>query len=200
MPTLTASAPASMSASAASPVAMLPATTSKSPLWPAMRATMWTTPREWPCAVSTTSTSAPASISACARSTASGPTPTAAPTRSRPCASFVAWGNSTRFWMSLTVIRPVMRPPRRRSAASRCGGGATAAPPRASVVPTGAVTRSLRRHQRGDRLRDVALEAEVAVREDADEATVVVGDRDAGDVVALHQRRARRRRARPEAA
>ena len=75
-----------------------------------MRATISITPREWPCAVSTTSTSAPAAISACARSSASGPTPTAAPTRSRPCGSFVACGNSTRFWMSLTVIRPVSAP------------------------------------------------------------------------------------------
>ena len=43
------------------------------------------------------------------------------------------------------------------------------------------------RHQRGDRLRGVGLEAEVAVREDADEDAVVVGDRHAGDPVALHQ-------------
>ena len=77
-----------------------------------MRATISITPREWPCAVSTTSTSAPAATSACARSTASGPTPTAAPTRSRPCGSFVACGNSTRFWMSLTVIRPLSTPSR----------------------------------------------------------------------------------------
>ena len=48
------------------------------------RRTISSTPREWPCAVSTTSTSTPASTSAAARSTASGPTPTAAPTRSRP--------------------------------------------------------------------------------------------------------------------
>ena len=44
-----------------------------------------------------------------------------------------------------------------------------------------------RRHQRRHRLRVVLLEAQVAVREDADEL-VVVGDRHAGDVVALHQR------------
>ena len=44
-----------------------------------------------------------------------------------------------------------------------------------------------RRHQRGDRLRDVALEAQVAVRQDPDQPAPVVGDRHAGDVVALHQ-------------
>ena len=62
MPTFTASAPASISASAASPVAMLPATTSNSPESAAIRATISITPREWPCAVSTTRTSAPAAI------------------------------------------------------------------------------------------------------------------------------------------
>ena len=72
-----------------------------------MRATISITPREWPCAVSRTSTSAPAATSAWARSKASAPTPTAAPTRSRPCGSLVACGNSIRFWMSLTVISPL---------------------------------------------------------------------------------------------
>ena len=43
------------------------------------------------------------------------------------------------------------------------------------------------RHQRRDGLRGVCLEAEVAVREDADEDALVVDDRDAGDPVALHE-------------
>ena len=43
------------------------------------------------------------------------------------------------------------------------------------------------RHERRDGLRGVGLEAEVAVREDADEDTVVVRDRDARDPVALHE-------------
>ena len=42
-------------------------------------------------------------------------------------------------------------------------------------------------HQRRDRLPGVLLEAEVAVREDADEAAALLGDRHAGDVVVLHQ-------------
>ena len=44
-----------------------------------------------------------------------------------------------------------------------------------------------RGHQRRDRLRDVLLEAEVAVREDPDEAASLLGDRHPGDVVVLHQ-------------
>ena len=78
---------------------------------------------------------------------------------------------------------------RRRPAASRSCAGAGSPRASSSVVPTGAVTRSSRRHQRRRRgCVGSALEAEVAVREDADEAAVVVGDRDAGDAVALHQR------------
>ena len=140
MPHLIASAPASISASAASAVAMLPAITctSHSDL---IRRTISTTEIEWPCAVSTTSTSTSASISAAARSNASGPTPTAAPTRSRPCSSFVASGNSIRFRMSLTVIRPLSRP-----SASTTGSFSILCLCRiwfasSSVVPTGAVTR-----------------------------------------------------------
>ena len=44
-----------------------------------------------------------------------------------------------------------------------------------------------RGHQRGDRLRRVRLEAEVAVREDPDEDALLVGDGHARDPVALHQ-------------
>ena len=44
-----------------------------------------------------------------------------------------------------------------------------------------------RGHERRDRLRRVGLEPEVAVREDPDEDSLVVGDRDARDPVALHQ-------------
>ena len=50
------------------PVATLPATRSVFGNSRRMRATMSMTPCEWPCAVSTTSTSTPAATSACARS------------------------------------------------------------------------------------------------------------------------------------
>ena len=84
MPTLTASAPASTSARAASTVAILPAMTWQSSQLALMRSTVSITPLEWPCAVSTTTTSTPASRSAATRSIVSGVVPTAAPTRRRP--------------------------------------------------------------------------------------------------------------------
>ena len=119
---------------------MFPAITSTETAFLIVR-TISITPTEWPCAVSTTSTSAPAAASACARSSASGPTPTAAPTRRRPRSSFVAYGNWTFFWMSLTVMSPRSRP-----SASTTGSFSTLwrwrmSSASASVVPTGAVTR-----------------------------------------------------------
>ena len=69
MPTLTASAPASISACAPSAVAILPAITWTSLDSRLMRLTASSTRDEWPCAVSTTITSTPASISCrCAHS------------------------------------------------------------------------------------------------------------------------------------
>jgi len=65
-PTLTASAPASAKAAAASAVAMLPPTTSIS-VSRFSRATISTTARLCPCAVSTTTKSTPASTSVMAR-------------------------------------------------------------------------------------------------------------------------------------
>ena len=122
--------------------------------------------------MSRTSTSTPASTSASARSSASGPTPTAAPTRSRPRASFVAVRVldalrdvldrdqpaqdavrvDDRQLLDLVAVEDLLgllerRPDRRRD-----------------EVPRG--------HQLGDAARRVLLEAEVAVREDADEAAV----------------------------
>ena len=101
---------------------------------------MSSTACEWPCAVSTIRKSTPASVSAWARALASSPTPTAAPTTSRPSASLVALGNFSLLAKSLTVISPRSRPaastsgsfstlwlPSSRSASSRC-------------TPTGAVT------------------------------------------------------------
>src|SRR5437764_990291 len=54
--------------------------------------------------------STPASTRVIARLNASSPTPTAAPTTSRPSASFVASGYSWLFAKSLTVISPRKRP------------------------------------------------------------------------------------------
>ena len=54
--------------------------------------------------------SAPASTSAVARSTQSGPTPTAAPQRSCPLRSFAALVKVIRFSMSAPVISPASLP------------------------------------------------------------------------------------------
>ncbi len=139
-PAFNASAPASISASAASAVAMLPAITSISKRDLTGR-TISITAREWPCAVSTTITSTSSATRASARSRASEPTPTAAPTCSRPRSSFVASGYWIRFWMSLTVIRPLSLP-----SASTTGSFSILLRWRISsasarVVPAGAVTR-----------------------------------------------------------
>ncbi len=106
MPTLTASAPASTSASAASRVTMLPPITCCAGHFALIRRTVSITPREWPWAVSTTMTSTPDSRSAATRSSVSGLVLTAAPTRSAPRSSLQARGNSVAFWKSLTVIMP----------------------------------------------------------------------------------------------
>ena len=82
-PTFTASAPASIKASAASPVTMLPPTTCNDGKRFFAHATRSITPCEWPCAVSTITTSTPAATRASMRCSVSPPTPTAAPTSRR---------------------------------------------------------------------------------------------------------------------
>ena len=63
---------------------------------------------ECPCAESTTSTSTPLEIRFSALSKSN--TPTAAPTRKRPCLSLHAFGNRFSMSISLMVIRPVRTP------------------------------------------------------------------------------------------
>ena len=109
MPTLIASAPASISARVASAVATLPATT-----WAELesfftRSTARATSLLWPWAVSMMTTSHSAASSASVRSKPLSPTVVAAATRRRPAASLVALGKVTAFSMSLTVIRPMQR-------------------------------------------------------------------------------------------
>ncbi len=91
IPTLMASAPALIRASVASAVATLPAMISTSK-FAFIFETVSITERAWPCEVSTTTTSTPAATIASIRSNASAPVPTAAATRNRPLASFVACG------------------------------------------------------------------------------------------------------------
>ena len=110
MPTFTASAPASISAAVASAVAMFPATTST-------RAARLDPPHHLEHAggvavrrVDDEHVRRPRRRAPPRARARPGPTPTAAPTRSRPCSSFVACGYSIFFWMSLTVMRPLSRP------------------------------------------------------------------------------------------
>ena len=141
-PTLTPSAPASTRAWAPARVATLPPITSVSELaliCPIMSSTAWA----WPCAVSTTRKSTPASTSAWARRLASSPTPTAAPTTSRPAGSLVACGNFSLLVKSLTVIRPLRRflPSTSGSFSTLCWRRSFRASP--GFTPTGAVTRGI---------------------------------------------------------
>ncbi len=84
MPTLIPSAPASISARVASPVATLPATTCTELLSFFTRSTARATSRLWPCAVSMTIRSHSASTSASVRSKPLSPTVVAEATRRRP--------------------------------------------------------------------------------------------------------------------
>ena len=106
MPTLTASAPASNRARAASAVAILPPTTSILGKLVLTQRTRSITPAECPCAVSTTITSTPAATSFSTRSSVPSPTPTAAPTRNWPWLSLHAAGCSVFLTMSFTVANP----------------------------------------------------------------------------------------------
>src|SRR5580698_7350310 len=97
MPTFTASAPCLTRSKAASAVTMLPPITWMSEYFALILETISSTPREWPCEVSTTTTSTPASRNAATLSKVSGEVPTAAPTRSLPTLSLQAFGNSVAF-------------------------------------------------------------------------------------------------------
>ena len=110
IPTFTASAPAPISARVASPVATLPATTCTVFDSRLIRSTARATPSEWPCAVSITTISTPASISACERSNPASPTVEAAATLSRPISSLQAWGFKTDSSVSFSVKSPVSLP------------------------------------------------------------------------------------------
>ena len=141
MPTLTPSAPAAISASAASEVAMFPPMSGRSGYSLRRYATMSMTIFECPCAVSTMMTSTPALTRAAALSLASWPTPIAAPTRRRPWQSFAAFGKAFAFSMSFIVMSPLST-----LSLSTIGSFSTFEPmsmlfASSSVVPTGAVTR-----------------------------------------------------------
>ena len=141
-PTLMPSAPASTRACAPARVATLPPITSVSEL-ALICATMSSTACACPCAVSTTRKSTPVSISAWARRLASSPTPTAAPTTSRPAGSLVAKGNFSLLVKSFTVMSPRSRPDSSTSGSfsTLCWRSSRSAS--SGATPTGAVTRGI---------------------------------------------------------
>ena len=106
MPTLTASAPALMSASAAAPVATLPAMTCRSGNLLLTMSMVCSTLAECPWAESSTTTSTLAFTSSWALSRQLAVIPRAAPHRRRPCSSLADSGYLICFSISLMVIRP----------------------------------------------------------------------------------------------
>ena len=159
-----------------------------------MRLTASSTRAEWPCAVSTTTRSTPASISALGALEAARRRPSvAAATRSRPCSSLQAFGLATAFSMSLTVIRPTQR---------YCVvdhqqllDAVLVQQPLGLVLADALAHRDqvLLGHQLGDLLPRIGGEAHVAVGEDADQLAGAplpppLDHRNAGDAVLLHQR------------
>jgi hypothetical protein len=173
---------------------MLPPITSTCGKLRLTQRTRSSTPCEWPCAVSTTSRSTPASASNSARSSVPGPTPRAAPTRRRPAASLLASGCSVVLMMSLTVIRP------RSSKASLTTSNALQAvfvDQRLAFLDGCSL---MHRHQTVARGHDVShrlikhgLEAQVAVGDDADDE-LAVEHRHTRDPVQAGQCPARRAR------
>ena len=112
MPIFTPSAPAAIKAATPSAVATLPAIISMSlvALLCFRVFIIWITASLWPCAVSTTSTSAPAATAASARAKASLATPKAAPTRRHLLASLFELGYDSFFSKSLRVTMAVNFP------------------------------------------------------------------------------------------
>ena len=181
-PTLIASAPASASASTPSSVTTLPATTGRLGHEPLIRSIALITPAEWPWAVSIATASTPSGderLDPLLRDRR----------RRRPprrsaagrAVSREAFGNSWRFWMSLTVIRPAQATV---GVDERQLLDAVLLQDRLGLLERGADRRGdepLDGHELGDRPVEVGAraEADVAVGEDADEPAVGVGDRHA---------------------
>ena len=131
-------------------------------------------------------TSTPALRSASTRSSRSGPTPTAAPTRSRPKSSLAAKGCAWAFSMSLMVTSPFRNPPPSITSSFSMRFLCRSSLALSTLVPSAMVIELLG-HHRADRLLEVPLEADVAVGEDPDRPPVGGDHRQAGDLVPLHQ-------------
>ena len=187
MPTLMASAPASIRACAPSAVATLPAIT-----WQIVAEALdrvdrrRARPSEWPWAVSTTITSTSASSSASARFMPSGADAGGGGDAQAALLVLAGIGEALRLLDILDGDQADAaigrRPP---PAASRCGTGAAGAwPRRGRRRPCTVISRSLVISSR-DGLALVAGEAHVAVGQDADQlAAAALDHREAGDLVA----------------
>ena len=118
-----------------------------------------------------------------ARSLASSPTPTAAPTTRRPPSSLVALGNFSLLVKSLTVIRPRSRPPASTSGSFSILCSLSSRSASSAATPTGAVTSGILVMTSVDPAGHVGLEPDVAVGHDTQEGAVVAGHRHTGDPV-----------------
>ncbi len=143
-PTLTASAPASINRLVPSAVATFPPIICASGKWLRIFLTISISCKESPCAMSTTMQSAPAASTLSTRFNSFSFTPTAAPTASRPRASFVAFGNCSLFVKSFCVIKPTTRPSPFTSGNFSMRRACRIAIACCDVVPGGAVTTSRR--------------------------------------------------------
>ena len=152
------------------------------------------TARECPCAVSTTRTSTPASTRPSARFQASSPTPTAAPTRSRPAG--VLGGQRVLLALGEVLHRDEPAQPPGVVDERQLLDLVPAQQLHRLVagVPTRPVTSGIGRHDLAHQPGAVGLEAQVAVGDDADQHAVGVDDGQAGDAVAARRRRRRRQR------
>ena len=189
-PTFTASAPAAWSASTPSSVTTLPATTARFGQFDLIRSIAFTTPAEWPCAVSIAIASTAMALSASTRSSRSAPTPTAAAQRRRPAPSRVAFGE----------VLPLLDVLHRDEAAQEPVGvderqllDAVLLQHLLGLLERGAHLgghEPVGRHELADRAVVVAgfAEPDVAVGEDADQAAGVVGDRHTAEPEAVHER------------
>src|SRR3989338_6985764 len=121
------------------------------------------TPCEWPCAVSTTITSTPASASNATRSSVPTPTPTAAPARRRPRLSLQASGCALDAMLVHQAARLIQ----------------------AGIFLDGNQPLA-RRHDVPDRLVQIVLEAQVAVGHDAGQL-LALHHRQAGKPVLARQ-------------
>ena len=186
MPTFTASAPALASATAPSAVATLPAMICALGKVLRMSATASSTPRECPCAVSTTITSQPAASSASTRADAIGADAHGGAAAQAPVLVLGGGGVLLRL---LDVLDGDEAPQLAAGIDDQQLLDAVGVQQLLGFFQAGPLGHGdeLLGHHGADRLLQVALEADVAVGDDADRAPVGGHHRQARDLVPLHQ-------------